>query len=107
MAWADLKRRGQSLLRSLNDARLRKDEQAEAGIQAEIAAVEAALSRAKGKGRRDSVAERNRKAVGNAVEATLADIKSVHQPLWRHLDSSIERGIFLRYTPHEPIHWQL
>jgi hypothetical protein len=107
---ADLKRRGQSLLRELDDARRRDDEQAEVRIETEIAAVEAELGRAKGKGGRDrkigSVAERNRKAVGNAIEAALADIKAVHQPLWRHLESSIDLGIFLRYMPPEPIHWQ-
>jgi hypothetical protein len=109
--WAELKDRSATLLAEVAEARRRGDHAAEDRAQAEITAIAAQADRARGKGGRDrrllSASERTRKAVWIAIDRALKEIKSVHEPLWQHLHTSIVRGTFLLYSPPIPLPWQL
>jgi hypothetical protein len=60
-----------------------------------------------GKARQEGLVKRPRQAVGSAINRALDTIKENHQALWKHLDSTVERGEFLIYRPDDNIHWIL
>jgi hypothetical protein len=52
-------------------------------------------------------AERARLNVGRAIALVLRKIASAHPPLGRHLETTIETGLFCCYTPdpRAPVRW--
>lgn len=111
VAWKDLREKTRGLLQEMAVARQRNDEAAQERLGTELVAIAVEMERATGKrgrGRRlGDPTDRARKSVCIAIERTLEEIKKVHDPLWRHLDGNIRRGVRLQYDPPTPIDWQL
>lgn len=109
--WSDLRCKYEELTEEMEDARRSNDRAEQARIDSELAALAEQMRAAKGKGGRDrligSASEKSRKAVCNAIDRALGDIRNEHRPLGHHLATCIELGTVLRYVPPQPIRWQL
>jgi len=78
-------------------------------LKEDIEAITAEIGRATGlRGRPRKAAddrERARQAVSTAIHRALRAIKKDHQPLWQHLENSLQIGEFLSYQPDRPTTW--
>jgi len=86
------------------------DETARAVAQAESDVVEPALLRRLGKDgnpRANTDAERIRKSVSNALRRGIDQCKEHLPDLWKHLNTQIDSGNALKYSPVQGIEWIL
>lgn len=51
-------------------------------------------------------AENARMRVKNTISRALKKFAKDHPPLWRHLDCSLQTGMYLMYAPEQPISWE-
>jgi hypothetical protein len=104
--WRKVRERQHELRQEIEDARRRADLTARQVAEAELARLADQARRARGKHGRDrkigDASEKWRKAVRNAIDGALSRIQKRHEKLWRHLDSSIDLGTFLKYAPPPP-----
>lgn len=72
--------------------------------------IYAEISRAtgmRGEIRKDSDdQERARQSVTKAIGRAMKKIEVNHEPLWKHLHSSLTLGAFLQYQPEQPTNWK-
>lgn len=78
-------------------------------LKEELEAITAEVGRATGLGGRNRRAaddrERARQAVSVAIRRAMKAIKKEHEPLWQHLQNSLQIGEFLSYQPDQPTFW--
>lgn len=51
--------------------------------------------------------DKARKAVSNAIKATMEKLKSSHEDLWKHFYSCLKTGQSCSYIPHPKVTWNL
>lgn len=95
----------------LDQAQKIKNVDQENKIQGEIDFIAKELKKATGLGGRirpaDKSFDRPRKAVGNAIKNSIAQIKNVHPQLALHLHQSLTLGKVCHYQPPQPISWSM
>ena len=80
-------------------------------VQDELDALVAEIGRATGLGGRarklGNPAERARSAVTWRIRNAVKRLAAVHPALGRHLENSLQTGIFCRYSPERPTDWEV
>ncbi len=96
------------LREELAEAKKNRDIGRQAAIAEELSKVEATLASAAGRGgklRKNTDADRLRKAVSKAIKGAYKAIKKHDMELWRHLSNSVKMGSTFSYAPQQHIAW--
>jgi tetratricopeptide (TPR) repeat protein len=109
-AKGEYRRRLDDLRATADEAERFNDPVRAATARAEIESITAELQAAYGlygARRTGAPAEKMRKAVSNCVRDVLRKLQRQHEPLWRHLYTSVRTGTFCSYQPEHPTSWRV
>ncbi|TWT40193.1 hypothetical protein KOR42_49350 [Thalassoglobus neptunius] len=106
----DYRVRFEELSSDLESAQADNDLARAGQLEQELNDIASAIIGATGLGGRvrvQSDTERVRKSVSKAVSEAIEKISDAHQQLGRHLEISVQKGMYLKYAPEEPVSWTL